>query len=815
MVTLLVLFVLLAPGMAPALKTNQVEFGKDGAYDGHVIISRDVSGNMVFKDDFLTSPIALATIAHGVRDHGELTGLGSDDHTQYLNTGRHGAVHTAAFNNNLPIGPDVINNTTIGQHVQDGDIHISRSLGEMIVGPWKFDVLQEFRGNIKLSQHGLPGKMDIYFEDGESDAYLRWNKLYNRFEFNRMLYTPEANFDSATATTLRIGENLYGNRPNYPPSGRISNFVSIEGIASENLLDKSADEDISGKWDFLNDVYIDGDLVTSGTITSLGGIKGLSKENVITVAKKGGDYETVQEAVNAASAGTTILVYPGTYTEQIVLDKNYISIIGITPNGSNAVVSHNTGVIITYTAPSGTSNVMRIYDANHDGDAPKGIVLANLTIINGAPLGQGGAQTALNIGETGEPSEHPEVYVSNCSFYGNQDTVWVNASGNNGYVTFRNCYIYGTLDVFSAAKECKLFDCFIENGSATATNSCIWIGNLYALRPIYMKNCTFKSNSVPTGTGGLLSFGGTYNAIYLLDCTYLSASDTYSAVNPGGHNGTIYLQNTNGLFFGTGVTVTPYLSQVGNYNSLQIAGTERIDSSGNIKGATLLSGGNIVADASGGLASYTTLWKDFAACQGQNANSADMESHTHNSVSGSTDDPGNHYHNFPNGVGFDNGTSTYYTATDAGAHTHTVSGAAAASTNGNSWHPAAGNDVTYMHCTADAKCRLFDIPYLSGTILTRLRVEWQADGNNSGVKVRLLKRQLKASSWTLIGSQQTYTDSAPPYDITVCSGSPEYYDFPDETMTAGYVYAIEVESEVVTAGTKLYSVGVETSKRVY
>ncbi|MCX6999259.1 MAG: hypothetical protein NT106_03025, partial [Candidatus Sumerlaeota bacterium] len=239
MVTLLVLFVLLAPGMAPALKTNQVEFGKDGAYDGHVTISRDVSGNMLFKDDSLTSPIALATIAHGVRNHGELTGLGNDDHTQYLNTGRHGTAHTAAFNNNLPIGPDVINNTTIGQHVQDSDIHISRSLGEMIVGPWKFDVLQEFRGNIKLSQHGLPGKMDIYFEDGESDAHLRWNKLYDRFEFNRMLYTPDANFDSVTATTLRIGEDLYGNRPNYPPGGRISNFVSIEGIASENLLDKS------------------------------------------------------------------------------------------------------------------------------------------------------------------------------------------------------------------------------------------------------------------------------------------------------------------------------------------------------------------------------------------------------------------------------------------------------------------------------------------------------------------------------------------------------------------------------------------------
>ena len=234
-VILLVLSVIGTAGLLPALKTSEVEFGREGSYDGRVTISRDETGRMIFKDESLTSPVTLQSMGLGMRNHGDLIGLGADDHTQYLNASRHGSAHSASFNNNLAISPDVMGNTTIGQHVQDGDIHISRSQDETIVGPWKFEVLQEFRGNIKMSQHGEPGKMDIYFEDGASDAHLRWDKLYNRFEFNRTLFASGAEFDTLSGTTMRAPEYLYGNRPNAPASGVIANFASIEGIAPANL----------------------------------------------------------------------------------------------------------------------------------------------------------------------------------------------------------------------------------------------------------------------------------------------------------------------------------------------------------------------------------------------------------------------------------------------------------------------------------------------------------------------------------------------------------------------------------------------------
>jgi hypothetical protein len=74
--------------------------------------------------------------------------------------------------------------------------------------------------------------------------------------------------------------------------------------------------------------------------------------------------------------------------------------------------------------------------------------------------------------------------------------------------------------------------------------------------------------------------------------------------------------------------------------------------------------------------------------------------------------------------------------------------------------------------------------------------------------VRLVKRNDSgtATSWTVVGAQQTYTGTS----LTVST-----YDFADETMTANYSYSIEVESEKANTGTKLYSVGIETSKRVY
>jgi len=52
-------------------------------------------------------------------------------------------------------------------------------------------------------------------------------------------------------------------------------------------------------------------------------------DNAITVAAEGGDYTDLSDAVDAASAGDTILVYPGTYTDSITVAVNNLSIISM------------------------------------------------------------------------------------------------------------------------------------------------------------------------------------------------------------------------------------------------------------------------------------------------------------------------------------------------------------------------------------------------------------------------------------------------------------------------------------------------------
>ena len=134
------------------------------------------------------------------------------------------------------------------------------------------------------------------------------------------------------------------------------------------------------------------------------------------------------------------------------------------------------------------------------------------------------------------------------------------------------------------------------------------------------------------------------------------------------------------------------------------------------------------------------------------------------------------------------------------------------------WSPGYGDEAgcyfdNYLLSDDYGQRVYFPIPYEAGTILTRLRVKWCANAQDNGIKVRLVKRDETAynDSWTVVGAQQSYIDSAGDLNININT-----YDFADETMQANHSYAIEVESVVDNpVGVRLYSFGIETSKRVY
>jgi len=62
----------------------------------------------------------------------------------------------------------------------------------------------------------------------------------------------------------------------------------------------------------------------------------------ITVCPSGCNYTSIQEAVNAAHTGDTILVYPGTYNESLVIDRS-LTLEGIAGPGGRPLVISDTG----------------------------------------------------------------------------------------------------------------------------------------------------------------------------------------------------------------------------------------------------------------------------------------------------------------------------------------------------------------------------------------------------------------------------------------------------------------------------------------
>jgi hypothetical protein len=72
-----------------------------------------------------------------------------------------------------------------------------------------------------------------------------------------------------------------------------------------------------------------------------------SKSNTITVAISGGDYTSIQSAIDNSSSGDTILIYDGTYTEAVTTKAgSMITLVGMGTMGS-VVIQQDTGTCLT------------------------------------------------------------------------------------------------------------------------------------------------------------------------------------------------------------------------------------------------------------------------------------------------------------------------------------------------------------------------------------------------------------------------------------------------------------------------------------
>ena len=276
-------------------------------------------------------------------------------------------------------------------------------------------------------------------------------------------------------------------------------------------------------------IAIDTAVVTAtniaNTYTDLNNFKAL--ENVIWVAKSGGDFDGIAEAVDAAEAGDTILIAPGAYdvdTEIVIV--NNITIKGLsgtkhivltsTVDGSLFRLDNGAVFVLENVTISSThaGNGGGIYAANGSG-----VEINNCNFDNcGSTSGSGGGIYAANgsdveinncnfdtcVSTSGSGggiyannSEINNCNFDNCSTSGNGGGIYANNSEINN-CTFDDCrsnYSYG--GGIYATTDVKIDNCNFDSCSSGGG------GGVYATTDVKIDNCNFDSCSSSSSGGGI------------------------------------------------------------------------------------------------------------------------------------------------------------------------------------------------------------------------------------------------------------------------------------------------------------------------
>ena len=233
----------------------------------------------------------------------------------------------------------------------------------------------------------------------------------------------------------------------------------------------------------------------------------------LVVSKNSEDgFSNIQDAIDAANSGDTIIIEAGRYEERLEVKTPGIDIIG--ENSNNTIISFSlyANEIMEDGMKRGTFRTATAFiDAND-------ISVSNVTFVNesgdGREVGQAIAMYA----------EGDHIHFKNCRFIGHQDTLFTgplppkenshrgfigpkeNSPRINGRQWYENCYIEGDVDfifgsataVFTDCKICSLNRNMDPNGYVTAPSTPI--GQEYGY--IFI-NCDF------------INEGCTDNSVYL------------------------------------------------------------------------------------------------------------------------------------------------------------------------------------------------------------------------------------------------------------------------------------------------------------
>jgi hypothetical protein len=287
----------------------------------------------------------------------------------------------------------------------------------------------------------------------------------------------------------------------------------------------------------------DGDSLVGGGEIIWGGTIELFSDNSDThtwhVAKTGNDSNggnsfsnallTVQEAVDQASNGDTIIIYPGDYDENITVTSKALKFIGTNREGSKIVPATGDGIVLD-----------------------DGCSLENLSV-------EALQQVSTNYGVY--CSGKSNIIIKNCSIYGSFDGIYADSVTG---IQISNSHIKGQYDGinFGSGINGVFTNTFFESdGSFPETVSArAFIG----LEGVF-DNCTFrvtKSSGIVTNAVGLYILTGAQSGAVLNNCAISVIGGTTTGIWAG-----VYCQNlTNIILNNCNIKCTAASADVGPFD---------------------------------------------------------------------------------------------------------------------------------------------------------------------------------------------------------------------------------------------------------